>query len=557
MNIHRVEPVKLPTVEALRTRCLELGLAVWNVGPGGDLGPTPTDDLSLAGFLGSPTLRGLLEPVARGWSLTDEPEPVSPVRGMYAIPIRAQTLAGVGRGETLLALALSPTCLEEEWFEVISAMGGLEVRSAQRLVEPMCRHRPESVPALRRTLGWMIDDLARVCDDQVTISGFTRQLTEGFETIDALYYLGRSMNVLSRPREFFDNGVSRLHASMSFGWLAAYFAFEPDAAQVAGDRLLHCGPLPGDPATIVGALRGLLANAPRSGAPVVTSSVPGLPGDVGQVVVLPIVRGERLLGAVLAGDKRGEDPIVSSYDTHLLEAAGGYFGAFLENAMLYARQQAMFMGTLSALTSAIDAKDRYTCGHSSRVAHLSSLIARAAGLGEDAAERLNICGLVHDVGKIGVPEAVLTKPGKLTDEEFGLIKMHPEIGHRILRDIPMLNDVLPGVMHHHERWDGRGYPHGLRAEQIPLVARIVGLADTFDAMSSSRAYRPAMPREKVMAELVRSAGTQLDPALVPLFVTLDLSAYDQMVAVAAPQQPMLVGTQSLPGPVMRPGSIAA
>ncbi|MFO0083353.1 MAG: HD-GYP domain-containing protein [Phycisphaerales bacterium] len=557
MNIHRVDPVALPTIAALRTRCLELGLPVWTVSPTGELGPTPGDDVSLVGFLGSPTLRGLLEPIARGWSAVDEPVPVSPARGMYAIPIRAQPLASGGRGETLLALALSPSCVEEEWFEVVSMMGGLEVRSAQRLVEHLCRHRPEGIPALHRTLGWMIDDLARVCDDQVTISGFTRQLTEGFETIDALYCLGRSMNVLSRPREFFDNGVSRLHASMSFGWLAAYFAFEPDAAAVAGDRLLHSGPLPGDAGTIVAALRGMLANAPRSGAPMVTTSVPGLVSDSGQLVVLPIVRGERLVGAVLAGDKRGEDPIVSSYDTHLLEAAGGYFGAFLENAMLYARQQAMFMGTLSALTSAIDAKDRYTCGHSSRVAYLSSLIARAAGLGEDMADRLNICGLVHDVGKIGVPEAVLTKPGKLSDEEFALIKMHPEIGHRILRDIPMLSDVLPGVMHHHERWDGRGYPHGLKGEQIPLVARIVGLADTFDAMSSSRAYRPAMPREKVMAELVRSAGTQLDPTLVPMFVTLDFGAYDRMLSSAAPQQSTLDLTQGSPAPSLPIDSVAA
>src|SRR5690606_26088192 len=157
------------------------------------------------------------------------------------------------------------------------------------------------------------------------------------------------------------------------------------------------------------------------------------------------------------------------------------------------------------------AKDRYTCGHSERVAMLARRIAQAAGLSGPQAERVHICGLLHDVGKIGVPEAVLCKPGRLNDEEFALITQHPAIGHRILKDIPMLEDVLPGVLHHHERFDGRGYPSGLAGQQIPLIARIIALADTFDAMSSTRSYRPAMPRERVLAEITREAGSQLDP----------------------------------------------
>jgi HD-GYP domain-containing protein (c-di-GMP phosphodiesterase class II) len=134
------------------------------------------------------------------------------------------------------------------------------------------------------------------------------------------------------------------------------------------------------------------------------------------------------------------------------------------------------------------------------------------------------------VGKIGVPEAVLTKAGRLTDAEFEHIKRHPEMGHIILRDIPQLADVLPGVLHHHERWDGAGYPHRLTGEHIPLLARVIALADTFDAMSSNRSYRPAMPRERVLAEVARCAGTQFDPALSPLFLRIDLAEYDRMVA---------------------------
>ena len=143
--------------------------------------------------------------------------------------------------------------------------------------------------------------------------------------------------------------------------------------------------------------------------------------------------------------------------------------------------------------------------------------------------------LVHDVGKIGVPESVLQKPDRLTREEFGLIQQHPEIGCRILRDVPQFSSVLPGVLHHHERWDGNGYPHGLSQSEIPLIAHILGVADTFDAMSSTRSYRQAMTRDVVIAEMVRCAGTQLDPALVSVFVMLDFARYDETVRRHAEQ----------------------
>jgi HD-GYP domain-containing protein (c-di-GMP phosphodiesterase class II) len=141
-------------------------------------------------------------------------------------------------------------------------------------------------------------------------------------------------------------------------------------------------------------------------------------------------------------------------------------------------------------------------------------------------EQYRIGGMVHDVGKIGVPEAVLCKPGRLTEDEFAQIKRHPEIGHRILKDIPALAGVLPGVLWHHERWDGGGYPHQLAGQKIPLIARVLALADTFDAMSSTRSYRPALPRKRVLEEIRAGAGTQFDPELVPLFVSLDFADFD-------------------------------
>jgi len=125
---------------------------------------------------------------------------------------------------------------------------------------------------------------------------------------------------------------------------------------------------------------------------------------------------------------------------------------------------------------------------------------------------------------------VLTKPGKLTEEEFAWIRRHPEIGHRILKDIPQLADILPGVLYHHERFDGQGYPEGTAGDDIPLVARLIALADAFDAMSSTRTYRPTLSRSEVFQEILDCAGTQFDPELAPVFVKLDFSEFDRLFA---------------------------
>jgi HD-GYP domain-containing protein (c-di-GMP phosphodiesterase class II) len=190
----------------------------------------------------------------------------------------------------------------------------------------------------------------------------------------------------------------------------------------------------------------------------------------------------------------------------------------------------MFAGTVHALIRAIDAKDPYTRGHSDRVAVFAQLLARAAGLPDDMVARSYLCGTVHDLGKIGVPEAVLCKPGRLTDEEFARIKEHPTIGHRILADIPHLQEVLPGVLEHHEKWDGTGYPGRLTGEAISLLGRVVCVADCFDAMTSARVYRPARPVAEVLEEIRRCAGTHFDPALAEAFARIPVATLESIVA---------------------------
>jgi len=175
---------------------------------------------------------------------------------------------------------------------------------------------------------------------------------------------------------------------------------------------------------------------------------------------------------------------------------------------------AAYLEFIETMARALDARDRYTAGHSDRVSEYSIAIARIIECPPDQVEILRIGARLHDIGKIGVPDAVLQKPGRLTEEEFALIRQHPEIGRRILENVSRFRDYLPIIELHHEDFDGRGYPHGLVGEQVPLLARIVHVADAYDAMTSDRAYRTRLPEARVREILRECAGTQFDPAIV-------------------------------------------
>lgn len=390
---------------------------------------------------------------------------------------------------------------------------------------------PAAVPALLTSLQLAAADVLALHERQAAIDDFTVQLSDAFDTIDLLYALGRTMRDPTRPEKFLQIVIDRLHQTMAFGWVATRLTSGESIPRAVADRLFEAGVAPRPVNRLYRGTGVLIRSLPPDHQGQVIEGNPAISTPTHpQVLAQGITIHGKCAGVIAAGAKGGIDQHISSYDTQLVEAAAAFVGSFLENVALYEAQQDLFLGTLRALTAAIDAKDRYTRGHSERVAHLSSAIARAAGYGPGAVERVRIAGLVHDVGKIGVPEAVLTKAGRLSDAEFDQIKRHPQIGFTILRDIPLLKDVLPGVLHHHERWDGRGYPSGLSAERIPELARIIAIADTFDAMSSTRSYRPAMARDRVLDELRRSAGTQLDAQLVPLVLQMDLAEYDELVA---------------------------
>ena len=184
----------------------------------------------------------------------------------------------------------------------------------------------------------------------------------------------------------------------------------------------------------------------------------------------------------------------------------------------FAEQQRAHDATVRTLCQAVETKDFYTRGHSERVSRGSGMIARQIGMRTNRAEAVRFAGMLHDVGKLGVPTKVLQKEGRLTEEEYAAIQLHPMRGLEIVRDIGFLNEALTGIMHHHERMDGRGYPMGFAGSEIPEFARIIAVADAFDSMTSTRAYRKATRIPDAVAELRRGAGSQFDPKIVEAFI---------------------------------------
>ena len=184
------------------------------------------------------------------------------------------------------------------------------------------------------------------------------------------------------------------------------------------------------------------------------------------------------------------------------------------------RLENSFRESIETLRLIVDAKDQYTRGHSDRVSDYSVLIGRKLGLSEDEIEILRIGGLFHDIGKVGIPDSILLKPGKLTDEEYMEIKKHPSTGAHILSSAKIFEDFIPIVKHHHERYDGFGYPDNLKGEEIPYLARITAVADTFDAMTSKRPYRNSLPLDVVKAEFKKYSGIQFDPKIATAFLEI-------------------------------------
>ncbi len=238
--------------------------------------------------------------------------------------------------------------------------------------------------------------------------------------------------------------------------------------------------------------------------------------DITSLLMVPLVsRGARVGTLVAARD--GGRPFAEGarkLGTIIADRAA----AAVANAQLFETLEATFRTTIEAFVTALEDKDRYTAGHSERVADFARVTAEEMGLPPAEVELIHQAGRLHDIGKLTLRSEELNKPGPLTDEEYERFKAHPRYGEELLGPIPTFRDVIPAVGGHHERWDGKGYPRGIAGLEIPLMARIMAVADTYDAMTSHRAYRSALAHSKAVAELKRCRGTQFDPDIVDAFL---------------------------------------
>ncbi len=211
-------------------------------------------------------------------------------------------------------------------------------------------------------------------------------------------------------------------------------------------------------------------------------------------------------------------PVFSDDDQRLCEALSHQVSIAVENAQLYEQLRGSFYDTVEALAEAIEKKDRYTGGHTKRVVFYSMAIAAHLPLTDEQRERIRLGAILHDVGKIGIEDRILKKPAPLDDTEWPIMKTHPELGYQIMKKVDGLKDVIAGMRLHHERWDGKGYPLGLKGEEIPLIARIISVADTYDAMVSTRPYRKGLDPKIAYDEITKYAGTQFCPTVCEAFV---------------------------------------
>jgi len=359
------------------------------------------------------------------------------------------------------------------------------------------------------------------------LTSVSQHLLQTFDELNLLHRVHERLSLASNEQQLLDQAVGWLNdvlpAECLLGCIAARSADETTLLDeqpywiVAGD----C-PLPKEE---LNEFFGRLGPGARDSTILFDREITGSPNwfypDVHEVISVPIYAGDDAVGWLMALNrqegKQRRDGEFGSLETSLLSSVASMLGMHSGNVRLFKDQEGFFESVVRAFSSAIDAKDEYTRGHSERVARISVCLARRLGCSKQELNTLYLSGLLHDIGKIGIDDNVLQKPGKLTAEEYEHIQQHPQFGYEILKGVQQLKHVLPVVLHHHESWDGTGYPHQLAGEDIPWLARIVAVADSFDAMSSDRVYRTGMPAEKLNAIFRDNAGKQWDARVVEAF----------------------------------------
>lgn len=366
----------------------------------------------------------------------------------------------------------------------------------------------------------------------IDLDRMTGQLADSFDEINLLYRFSKILrpdasilttfrNLMAETADLLAGRILILLEARKqhFEWAVAGGAeLNPAQEWLIGNR----GELEALFATVAG-------SSSRDGLP---SRIPGgfdSPHGEIKYVISPVRTGDELTGYV-GLFRKDTEIFFETGELRLLECLSEELSSATTSRHLYQELQDMLFNTVKSLVAAVDAKDEYTRGHSERVYEVAIMLGERIGLDTAELRDLSWAALLHDVGKIAIGRDILNKPSRLSNDEFAVIKTHPDRGVRVLEPIPQLQHILPAIRHHHERFDGHGYPQGLKGMEIPLASRILAVADTFDAMASSRAYRPAQDLEVVLAEIRRCSGSQFDPEMVTAFLELaEEGALDEIV----------------------------
>ncbi len=419
---------------------------------------------------------------------------------------------------TLLSISADDTLLWARGQEVWSP------KALLRLAEAVCGKRTAEATARQHA-----------CD----VEAVSESLASTFEEISLLHAVTRNLRISSTEGEI---------AQMATEWLSECVPAEAFAVQylpttdddsdpkssdffTAGDGQIECHEL----SQLIEFLE-----LKRDSEPYIANANVTVGDDwpfprIRQVIIVPLSEGNNVFGWLAAVNHR-DGLEFGTVEAKFLNSLGALLGIHSSNRQLYREQADFVSNVVLALVSAIDAKDPYTSGHSDRVSRIAVRIALEMRCTPKVVNTIHMAGLLHDIGKIGIDDHILRKSGRLSEEEFDHVKKHPEMGFRILAELKPLADVLPAVLHHHEQWNGGGYPHGLNEEEIPLLARIMAVADSFDAMTSDRPYRLGMCDEKVDRILREGAGDQWDPEVVTAF----FKARDDIGAIARREHTKLV-----------------
>jgi hypothetical protein len=431
----------------------------------------------------------------------------------------------VGNGTVAVATFLTRPVSEVEDLFAAANVLGIEPYEARCWARSQ---RPWNADSIKRISDLVLDRMRtrdRVRALQAEADNLSLNLAETYEEISLLHRLTQNLKLSKSDEELGRLALDWLRGVVPAKAFAIQLLPVPNAEKttdVSARRrtvLVTRGEGAIDVEQIAAMIDYFGANSRR--APVVANrSITEKQGwpcpQVRQMLAVALVEGENLFGWLLAIN-HVEDGDFGTVEANLLSSVATILGIHSGNIELYRQQSDFLAGIVRAFTSAIDAKDPYTCGHSDRVARVAVRLAEELGCDAKTVNTLYLAGLLHDVGKIGIDDSVLRKEGRLSDEEYEYIKRHVEIGHHILCDLVKLEDVLPAVLHHHESWDGHGYPDRIGDARIPFAARVIAVADSFDAMSSNRPYRQGLPAERVDHILREGAGKQWDPDVIDAF----------------------------------------